>query len=432
MKRGMFVAMAGMLAVGWLAAAKNLISVPADFHRLVNEAEKYESEELYIRAIDSYKEALTFNPDSMDVQLRIARDYLAVGDEKAFTSRCEEILSSKDYPVAVVSELADFYIDRERNESAITLLKKSMKYHKNNEELTSRYEKVRYTYKDLYINAEEIGSLINGSAVFVTDGRYGIMTNKGGIRVRNMNEWCGPYSSDETLAPVLKDGEFYFADTNGYRYEVPAKEDKMEKLGILTDDIAPAKINGKYGYVNEKFEHLSEFQWDEATQIQDGIGAVKQGEKWALINEKMELKSDYLYDDVKTDENGFSFVHERAFVKNGDAYQLIDKKGNVMGSDSYEDAVPFASEQPAAVKKNGKWGFLDADGTMVIEPQYEEAGSFAEGLAPVKTAAGWGYINQENALVIEDEFMGAKNFYKGVAPVKEGNYWTMIELNVKN
>lgn len=432
MKRGMFLAMLGILVVGWLAAAKNLISVPADFHRLVKEAEQYESEELYIRAIDSYKEALTFNPDSMDVQLRIARDYLAVGDEKAFTSRCEEILSAKDYPVAVVSELADFYIERERNESVITLLKKAMKYHKNNEELTSRYEQVRYTYKDLYVSAEEIGSLVNDSASFVTDGRYGIMTNKGGIRVRNMNEWCGPYSSDGILAPVQKDEEFYFVDTNGYRYEIPSKEDIVEELGILTDHIAPAKINGKYGYVNEKFEHLSEFQWDGATQIQDEIGAVKQGEKWALINEKMELKSDYLYDDVKTDENGFAFNHERAFVKNGNVYQMIDKKGNVIGSDSYEDAVPFASKQPAAIKKNGKWGFVDEAGNIVIEPQYEEAGSFAEDLAPVKTAAGWGYIDQNNKLVITDDFMGAKNFYKGVAPVKDGNSWTMIELNVKN
>lgn len=432
MKRGMFLAMVGLLVVGWLAAAKNLISVPADFHRLVKEAEKYESEELYIRAIDSYKEALTFNPDSMDVQLRIARDYLAVGDEKAFTSRCEEILSAKEYPVSVASELADFYIERERNESAISLLKKAMKYHKNNEELESRYEKVRYTYKDLYVNAEEIGSLVNDSAYFVTDGRYGIMTNKGGIRIRNMNEWCGPYSSDGTLAPVLKDGEFYFADTNGYRYEVPAKEDQMEALGILTDNIAPAKIAGTYGYVNAQFEHLSDFQWDDATQIQDGIGAVKQGEKWALINEKMELKTDYLYTDVKRDENGFFFAHDRAFVKTGDSYQMIDKKGNVIGADSYEDAVPFASDQPAAVKKDGKWGFVDVDGNLVIEAQYEEAGSFSNGLAPVKTATGWGYINQKNELVIADEFMGAKNFYKGVAPVKEGNYWTMIELNVKN
>ena len=114
--------------------------------------------------------------------------------------------------------------------------------------------------------------------IFVTDGRYGIMTNKKEeIRIRSMNEWCGPYSSDGKLAPVLKDGKFYFADTNGYRYEVPAEEDNMEAVGILTDDIAPAKIDGKYGYVNAQFEHLSDFQWDDATQIQDGIGAVKQG-----------------------------------------------------------------------------------------------------------------------------------------------------------
>jgi hypothetical protein len=38
----------------------------------------------------------------------------------------------------------------------------------------------------------------------------------------------------------------------------------------------------------------------------------------------------------------------------------------------------------AAVNNYGKWGYIDKDGNIVIEPQCEEAGYFSEGLAPVK------------------------------------------------
>ena len=431
MKRGMFLAMIGLLLAGWLATVKNLTEVPASFNRLVAEAQKYETDQLYIRAIDSYKEALEYNPDSIEVQTCIATDYLAIGDESAFISRCNSINEDYGYPLSVVELLADFYMENHRDEQAISLLQKAMRKHKNEEELLARYEKVRYTYKNLYTSADEIGMLVNGSAAFVLDGRYGLMTSGGSIRIRSSNDWCGPYSSDGMLAPVQKDGEFYFADKNGYRYEVPQNGEKLEALGILTNNIAPAKLDGKYGYVDSKFQHLSDFSWDAATQIQDGLGAVKQGEKWALVNGQCEPVTDYIYDDVKTDENGFFCVNSRAFVKQNGSYQMVNAKMEPVGDGGYEDAVPFVGDQPAAVKINGKWGFVDADGGIVIEPQYENAGAFSNNLAPVETAAGWGYINLENQLVIEAKYLGAKSFYEGIAPVKDGNQWTLIELNVK-
>ena len=110
---------------------------------------------------------------------------------------------------------------------------------------------------------------------------------------------------------------------------------------------------------------------------------------------------------------------------------MADETGGLIGEGGYEDAVPFVSEEPAAVKVNGKWGFADLDGQMVIDPQYENAGAFNGGLAPVQTGGSWGYITQENSLVIPAEFTEAKSFYKGIAPVKKGDRWSMIQLNVK-
>ena len=64
----------------------------------------------------------------------------------------------------------------------------------------------------------------------------------------------------------------------------------------------------------------------------------------------------------------------------------------------------------AAVQKDGKWGFIDADGKEVIEPQYEDARSFSNGYAAVQKDGKWGFINQDNEMVIEPEFDDARSF----------------------
>jgi hypothetical protein len=69
------------------------------------------------------------------------------------------------------------------------------------------------------------------------------------------------------------------------------------------------------------------------------------------------------------------------------------------------------------VKKKGGWGFADAAGTIVIEPQFEMERNFSEGLAPVKQRGLWGYINRSGHFVIEPQFADALAFDRGVGKV---------------
>lgn len=423
--------MTGFFMLGWHITVKELTEKPAEYNRLIEEAKHYEEEKIYIRAIDSYKEALKYNPNSLDIQMKIASNYLALGDETSFVNRCNSINESQGYPVSAVIMLADYYTGSGRNERAITLLHNAMKKNKNNEELESRYEKLRYTYKEVYVSYDEIFSFRNDSAVYVEEGHYGLLNSSGNVIVRNYNDWNGALSGTRDAVPVYREGGFYFADENGYRIEVPSKEQKVEELGVLCNDAAPAKINGKYGYINRKFEELSPFAWDGATVIQTGFGAVKQGEKWALINESYNMITDFIFDDVKTDEYGYCSISGRAFMKRGTDYEMVNEKGEIIGECRYEDAVPFVSEEPTAVKQHGQWGFVDVNGEVIIAPQYKNAGAFNGGLAPVETDGGWGYIDLDNNLVIAADFTDARSFYKGIAPVKKGNRWSMIQLNVK-
>ena len=430
MKRAVLFGMIGLWVLGWVNTASHLMEKPNAYRSLIAEAEEYEQKNIPIRAIQSYEKALEYQPDSLELKRRIADLYLELGDESSYINHCQSILEEYGYPLDLAVTVTDYYLEKERTQSAISFIKQVLEVHPESEEMKERFEKVRYTYQKKYLSYEEILPVYNGCAVYLQEGKYGVIRNDGSTVLRNNWDETSVWSSDRKLIPVMGNGEACYVNENGYRFEVPDETQVVEWLGALNNNVAAAKINGKYGYIDQKFHELTEFEWDGATGIADNLGAVKKNGMWALLDGNGALLSDFVYDDVKVNAYGCGSTCGRMFVKQGESFRMVNQKGEAVGGETFEDAVPFASSQPTAAKKNGKWGFVDMDGAWVIEPQYENAEGFSDGLAPVQTGEKWGFINQENELVIAAEFSGAHSFYGGMAPVKDGNTWTMIELNV--
>ena len=86
---------------------------------------------------------------------------------------------------------------------------------------------------------------------------------------------------------------------------------------------------------------------------------------------------------------------------------------------------------------DGKYGYTDKEGKIVIEPQYDGAGTFSEGLASVKINGKHGYIDKRGKIVIEPQYDLAGDFREGLALVeinrnpvyidKHGNVVTELE-----
>ena len=79
----------------------------------------------------------------------------------------------------------------------------------------------------------------------------------------------------------------------------------------------------------------------------------------------------------------------------------------------------------AAVKLEGKYGYIDRSGQMVIPPQFASADPFSEGLAAVQLdSAGnkGGYIDKSGKMVISgQEFSMARRFSGGLAAAQGKN-----------
>lgn len=97
-------------------------------------------------------------------------------------------------------------------------------------------------------------------------------------------------------------------------------------------------------------------------------------------------------------------------------YTFVDERGEFAGQATFEDAGDF-HEGLAAVRVDGRWGYVDRNLTTVIPPQFEGADAFSEGLAAVRGETGVSYIDRNGRVVIAGPFDQADDFHEGVAAV---------------
>jgi hypothetical protein len=90
------------------------------------------------------------------------------------------------------------------------------------------------------------------------------------------------------------------------------------------------------------------------------------------------------------------------------------------------------SEGLAKVTVNGKAGFIDTNGKLVIRPKFNDAGRFSEGLAPFESSNGkWGYIDRTGKVAIHPIFDWAISFNEGLGLVQVGELWGFIDSTGK-
>ena len=99
-------------------------------------------------------------------------------------------------------------------------------------------------------------------------------------------------------------------------------------------------------------------------------------------------------------------------------------------------AINSFSDGYAAIKQNGKWGFIDKLGNIVIEPQYNDVGNFIDGLSFACIGDNYsnqncGYIDKDGKTVIDFKYKDAYDFEFGYAIVKNDSSYSVIDKNGK-
>ncbi len=125
--------------------------------------------------------------------------------------------------------------------------------------------------------------------------------------------------------------------------------------------------------------------------------------------------------------------NDTVLVRRGGGWQITAPDGTALGEGLWADLLDFADGYAAVCDFDGRWGYVSAEDCRVaIEPQYQSAAAFSEGLAAVHVNDLWGYIDAENHMVIEPAYDAAGAFSGSRAVVRKGYVgWQVIDRTGK-
>jgi hypothetical protein len=113
---------------------------------------------------------------------------------------------------------------------------------------------------------------------------------------------------------------------------------------------------------------------------------------------------------------------------------FIDADGKVLIQPQWDGiSLEFVSDQTVvfneglgAVLKDGKWGYIDSGGNPAIPAQFDLARPFFEGIAMVKLGNQVGYIDKTGRYAVNPQFSDGGDFRDGLAAVHGDGGWGFI------
>ena len=284
---------------------------------------------------------------------------------------------------------------------------------KNNKEI------LNYEYEDIQYNV--LGS------IFITkrNGKYGAVNLEGTTVL--YPEYDNVYTGGMYLN-ALKDKDIFIFDLNGNKIETNEVSktktenanyyitiDKNNKYKVvdskdniiidkdytyieyLPGDYFIVERDSKSGIIDSNGKSVIELKYDSISRINEtDILQMEKDKNIALYNLNMkEIVSmdNAIVKEVK-DEKAYILLYSDTDFK------YLDKNGNILTSQNLFENNPLFAKNI-----NGKWGFVDKEGNLKVQNDYELVTDFNKyGFAGIKKDGKWGSINQNGEIVQEPTY----------------------------
>lgn len=267
------------------------------------------------------------------------------------------------------------------------------------------------TYKEGYITID-------------SEGKYGLVsTTKRQILENKYDEIKQVYLSDKYL--VVEDGKTKLINSSG---------DTLVEEGF--DDIKSATNRGIIFTLNELYGEMDlsgnikiENIYQDLKEAKKGIYIAKKDDKYGIIDENGETKLPFNYTGIVYEEKSGLFLAEDEYYNTSmvnSEYNVklqgilselnVEKKYiRMMIMDKYK-YYNFSCEEISSIKaltentlflkkENGKYGFIDKNGNVVVDYIYDDATEQNEyGFAAIKQNGKWGAIDSNGKIVAEPKY----------------------------
>lgn len=418
------------LMVGtWYFYANDIRESTDKYNIALEKGEQAEISGLYEKAIEYYKECLSYK-NTLEIQNKILVNLKELyGETKTFSGKknIEKFLVGvrNDFPNSAepFEWAVEFYQEEEKWKSVVQLLREADSKNIYSEGLVNLERQSRYQYEMDHASFEQVKELTENLYAAKNDTGWCYITRKGNSYINGSFEFATPLMND--MACVKKNGQVYIIDGEGEKQMILPSE--INNIDFADSRWLPVMIGSEYQFYNiqtgEKRGHYSY-----AGRFKDNMAAVFKGGAWNVVNEAGEEYSAVGYEDIVLSPTGSCYSDGYIIVKENGIYHFLNKQFNRAMEFTCED-LDFCRETVFAFCQNRKWGFANLDGSVLMEPIFENAKSYSNGFAAVMQDGKWGFIDEQGNIAIEFTFDDAAYFNdQGYCFVKKGEAWHTIHL----
>lgn len=274
----------------------------------------------------------------------------------------------------------------------------------------------------------------NGLAIVQVGDKNGVIDRAGRYRINPIYNSINAFS--EGRATVIDKQGFKVIDERGRVVTKKAYSFISTYSEGRAMASAPDGESGKYGYLDLQGREAIPFQYEEAGDFRNGKALVKvKAGEYALIGPKGNTLHTYHHPYVGSMGDGLLPFQKDVNGK----YGYIDEKGAVVIKPQYTGAQPFRERRAVvnlAPDYGNQYGLIDTNGKVILKPEYNDLLQLGDhrvavgySLDPKQPYLGSKYaIADDNGnFLTEKKFYEVSEFTRGYASVSDGSRTFFID-----
>lgn len=408
-------------ALGWAAALGSMAFQQSAYAACVARGDENAERGLYQKAAESYREALAIRESGQARQklLEVTRtgfEENVIGRD-AYLEVLQRSCEADPGSEGCWEELLEALCGAQDYSGARAALKKAKEAGVSTPRLTELADQANYAYTVQGRHFTHVYPSPSGYTVVRQNENWGMMEPDGELRYDCDYLYVGPYG-EEAVTLLRSASRQCVVDRNGLVQANLPMEQSLSARGCGSGRM-PLNAGEGWRYFDLERGEMGGEVYEDASSFQGGRALARANGVWSFLTPEGEQTATG-FRSVKLYADGGYCLDDR-MVAEEDGYELYTAQGERLSQVSATDMDVYMGGLVAYQDAGGRWGFLDRDGKTVIEPSYDGAKSFSNGLAAVFDGTAWGFINSQGRWVIPPQFADGGYFTaKGVCMVSDG------------
>lgn len=309
--------------------------------------------------------------------------------------------------------------DIEDDENVYLIAAKNGQYGvmKNGKDLISNeYQSIRFdsTNNILVIEKSKKYGVANLEGKVIVPVQYDQIDITGIYTYAQENEKLTVYDKNGNQKDI--DTSTAVLNTNNDKYKIKIDNQNGTKYGVINEDgkeiintkynyieylfddyFIASSENGKLGIIDDKESQKVELKYDSVQRIQETNmiqATITSTNITELYNNNMKKVFEMNNANIETIKDGYIKIYNDSETK------YFDKDGNEV-----DNTILYPNNKLFSKIQNGKYGFVDKSGKVVVEYKYDRVTEFNEnGFAAVKKDGKWGAINEQGEEIVEPKY----------------------------